>query len=273
MLSNGDVLLAGGFYDYSISFGGIYLNRFSSDGDLISAKTNTTYTSSINNISQLASGDIVATGWMREDDNSSNKAFSMKMNSSETISWLKLYNDGFGISVPYVKSNNDWYYTAFHFNNLDNNNPILFDTENTGNTICPNSDLSTTLTAVPLFFNTLSLTITPSPTLLDTPSTATSYASETQTHIDGCVPRLLGLNDIENKNDLIVFPNPSKSTVNFVSKSKIKSIVIYNALGQKIKNYYPNELETSISIENNGMYLITVETDTGIKNTKIIISN
>jgi len=272
-LANGDILLGGNFYDYSNSFGGLYLSRLSSSGDLLSAKTTTDYKSSIERISQLTNNDIILTGLMREDDQSFNKSFVMRMNSSETLSWLKMYNEGFGMSPPLVKNENDWYFTAFHFNNFSNNNPILFNTENTGNTICTNDNMSITFTYVPLFFTTPNLTIAPNSLLLNNPSALTPmYATQMQTYTDECIPRLLGVNEIKNKNEMAIYPNPSKGAVNIKSKSKIKSIEIMNGLGQKINNYYPNELEISILIKNEGLYLVKIETESGIKTSKVIIS-
>ncbi|WP_284651427.1 T9SS type A sorting domain-containing protein [Flavobacterium terrisoli] len=271
-LDTGDVLLAGNFYNYSISFGGLYLHRLSSAGNSLSVKTTSTYTSGINNITQLADGDIVATGSMREDDNAFNKTFSMRMSSNETFSWLKLYNDGFGISTPFVKSDNNWYYTAFHNNNFDNNNPILFNTENNGTTTCANDNMSLTFDNVTLNFNSINLTITPSSSLLETPSTLTLPDTEPQTYVEGCIPRLLGLNEFENKSHLMVYPNPSTGLVNIQSDSSITVVMVYNALGQKVNEYHCNSLETTIDIQNQGIYFLTIATINGIEKTKIIIS-
>lgn len=271
-LANGDILLAGGFYNYSTSLGSIFLYRLSSSGNQISAKTSSVYTCSIDNISELSTGELVATGWLRENDLSFNRTFSMKMTSNQTFSWLKLYNNGFGISAPYIKSENDWYYTAFHFNNQDNNNPILFNTENTGVTDCPYNNITLNFENVSLFFNTISMSITPNSTLLESASAVNPYPTETQAHDDACIPTL-ALNEINDENNLVVYPNPSKGEVQFISRVLIKSIEITNALGQIVKRFSPNLFETSIFIENNGLYLIKTETETGTKNTKIIISN
>ncbi len=265
-LNNGDILLAG-------TMSSVFLCRLSSaTGATISAKVGEAYTASISNISELSNGDLVATGWLRETDTSINRTFSMKMDSSEAFSWLKLYNEGFGISPPLVKSDNDWYYSAFHNNYVDNNAPILFNTENTGITSCPYNDITLNLNTLSVFSSAINLSITPNSSLFGTPSAVTNFSpTETQDHQDDCLS--LAVNEINDKNNLVVYPNPSKGIVNIMATSQIKSIAIVNALGQKIKTYYPNELETSITIENNGMYLISIETDAGIKNTKIIISN
>jgi Secretion system C-terminal sorting domain len=271
-LTNGDVLLAGGFYNYSLSLGSIFIYRLSSSGNQISAKTSSIYACSISNISELSTGELVATGWLRENDLSFNRTFSMKMNSNEVFSWLKIYNEGFGISAPYIKSENDWYYTAFHFNNQDNNNPIVFNTENNGTTSCPYNDITLNFENVPLFFNAINLTLTPNSSLLGSASTVNPYPTETQTYDDACIPTL-ALNEINDETNLVVYPNPSKGEVHLVSKELITSVQITNTLGQIVKTYHPNHLEATFFIEDNGVYLIKTETERGTKNTKIIISN
>lgn len=272
-LSNGDILLAGSFYNYSTSLGSIFLQRLSSStGNQISAKTSTIYSSGINNIDQLSSGDLIATGWLRESDTSFNRTFSMKMNSNEVFSWLKLYNEGFAISAPLIKNNNNWYYSAFHNNNENNNNPILFNTENTGITNCSYNDIFLTFNDIPLVTNPSTLTLTTSPTLLQVPTTVFSYPTEIQTYVDACI-QTLSINEIDKTSYLTVSPNPSKGDINIVSESIIKSINVTNSLGQKVNDYFPNAFETKLSIDSNGLYIVRIETEKEIKTTKIIISN
>ncbi len=273
ILSNGDLSLGGYFYNYDTSFGGLYLGRLTSNGDYVSAKTTDVYPSAIYTLTQLASGDLVATGTMREDYQATNKTFSMRMSSDETLSWVKIYNEGFGISAPFVKSDNEWYYTAFHNNNISNNNPILFHTENNGTMTCPNDDFSVSLIDVPLNFSTISLTLTPNASLLGVPYTAPSYDAIAQNYIDECIPRLLSINEVANTPTVLVYPNPSTGTLQIDSQSEILSIALFNALGQELKTYYPKSFESSFTIGQNGLYLLRIETTTGIKNTKIIISN
>lgn len=265
-LNNGDLLLAG-------SVGAILLYRISSaTGTPISAKTSEGYTCSVNTISQLSNGDLITTGWLREDEDSFGRTFSMKMDDNEVFSWLKLYNYGFGISSPFVKSSNNWYYTAFHNNYANNNYPILFNTENSGVTNCPYNDISLTFNNFLLNSSSINMTITPNSSLWETPSTATNfYPTESQVNDDACLS--LDVNEMNEATNLTIYPNPSKGEIQVISKSEIKSIEITNILGQNVKNYYPNQLETSILIESNGIYLLKIKTESGIKNTKIIISN
>ena len=265
-LSSGDILLAG-------TMSSVFLCRLSSaTGASISAKMGDAYVASINNVSQLSNGDLVATGWLREDDTLPNRIFSMEMDNNEVFSWMKLYNYGFGISAPFAKNDNNWYYAAFHNNYVDNNYPILFNTENTGVTSCPYDNITLNFNDMPLNSSSINLSITPNSSLFGTPSTSTNfYPIESQSYQDECLS--LAVNEIDDKNDLVVYPNPSKGTIYLKSDAVIKTVEVNNTLGQKINEYNIDSLESSISIQNQGIYFLTIKTENGVNKTKIIISN
>lgn len=265
-LSNGDLLLAG-------KMGSVFLCKLSATtGIPLTAKAGSNYSSSINSISELANGDLIATGLLKENDTSIERTFSMKMNSNADFSWLKLYNYGFGISTPLIKGINNWYYTAFHNNYSNNNYPILFNTENTGITSCPYTDISLNLIPFVLDSTPNNMIISTNSTMWTTPTTTTNfYPTETQSYVDECLS--LTTNEIDKTSYLTVFPNPSKGDINIVSESIIKSINVTNSLGQKVNDYFPNAFETKLSFDSNGLYIVRIETEKEIKTTKIIISN
>jgi len=265
-LNIGDLLLVG-----SVGVG-LLLRFDSATGNIISGKTGGTHNWGITSISQLSNGNLIATGWLTEDQNSFARTFSMKMDSNEVFSWLKLYNFGFGISAPFVKSDNDWYYTAFHLNYAYDNYPILFNTENSGATSCPTTNITMPFNNFLLNTTSIPMTVTPNSSLWGSPSTVNNYyPTEIQTYQDACFS--LAVNEVDDATHLAVYPNPSKGDVHIVSDTEIKSVEIWNALGQKVKEYGSSGLETTLSIENNGIYFVKVETEKGIKTSKIIISN
>ena len=265
-LNNGDVLLAG-------AMGSVFLCQLSgATGATLSAKMGESYTCSIGDVSQLSNGDLVATGWLRETETSNGRNFSMKMNSNLDFSWLKLYNYGFGISSPFVKNDNNWYYAAFHNNYENDNAPILFNTENTGVTSCPYNNINLNLNSFTLNLNSINLSITNDSSLFGTPSAISDfYPTETQSSQDTCLS--LAVNEIDYKNNLVVYPNPSNGTIYLKSEAVIKTVEVYNTIGQKINEYSINSLESSISIQNQGIYFLNIKTEKGIDKAKIIISN
>lgn len=270
ILANGDVILAGYFYNYETSLGSMLLCRLSPDGSLISAKANGVYVSSFDSITVLPDGGLVATGFLRETDLSFSRTFAMRMDSSGAISWSKLYNEGFAISAPLVKETNNWYYTAFHNNYTDNNNPIVFNTENTGVTDCPYRSIDLTLSDISLNVTPIVFTMTTDASLLAPPSDGFEYPTQTQTYADAClVP--LSVKEV-NLKEAKVWPNPSTGTIHFASDEKIESITVWNVAGQQISVHRPNQLETSITIDNNGLYLVKIETEHGTTTKKIVIS-
>ncbi len=73
---------------------------------------------------------------------------------------------------------------------------------------------------------------------------------------------VLGTNDFENKNDLTVFPNPTsdKITISYPT-IKIKSVDIYNILGEKITSISlenKSNVTVDISSMNSGIYLFRI---------------
>ena len=81
----------------------------------------------------------------------------------------------------------------------------------------------------------------------------------------------LGVNDINTIN-VAVFPNPTANNVNIQSDEQLKSVVVYNVLGQVVKNATPNATNFSLEMSNvdGGMYFVTVTTETGSKTVKLI---
>jgi len=112
--------------------------------------------------------------------------------------------------------------------------------------------------------NNLSLWVSPSPV-------DNFYPTETQTYQVECLS--LNINEMVDSTNITIYPIPSKGDINIISDSEIISIEITNIIGQNIKNYYPNKIETSISLEKDGIYLLKIKTKSGIKTSKIVISN
>jgi len=81
----------------------------------------------------------------------------------------------------------------------------------------------------------------------------------------------LGVNDFNNIN-VSVYPNPTANNINVESNEQLKTIVVHNVLGQIVKNASPASTNVSIDMANlnEGMYFVTVTTETGSKTLKVI---
>ncbi len=78
-----------------------------------------------------------------------------------------------------------------------------------------------------------------------------------------------------SKNALIYYPNPTKDKVTFSSPETIKSISVYNLLGQLIQEQTPDSKQAivDISLLSAGHYIFKVATDTSFSSVKILKAN
>jgi Secretion system C-terminal sorting domain len=87
--------------------------------------------------------------------------------------------------------------------------------------------------------------------------------------------QFLDVKNFENdKNSFIVFPNPSDGIFEFKENySSIKQIKVYDFLGKIIKeinNFKTNQLD--LSILNNGVYHLEIESELGINFQKVVVN-
>ncbi len=85
---------------------------------------------------------------------------------------------------------------------------------------------------------------------------------------------VLGLANF-NANALTYYPNPTKDKVTFSSPETIKSISVYNLLGQLIQEQTPDSKQAivDISLFSAGHYIFKVATDTSFSSVKILKAN
>lgn len=79
----------------------------------------------------------------------------------------------------------------------------------------------------------------------------------------------LGTNDVKNKLNISISPNPAKDFINIQSDGKIKSVEIYNLHGQKLIT--TTQKQINISSLSSGVYLVRIEDDKNNTATKKII--
>ena len=80
-----------------------------------------------------------------------------------------------------------------------------------------------------------------------------------------------GLNSIEQKTYITIYPNPAKEEFFVKSSENIKLIEIFDILGKNIKNISVNSIETSVDISSleKGTYILKVYTETTVETKKI----
>jgi hypothetical protein len=101
------------------------------------------------------------------------------------------------------------------------------------------------------------------------------YNGELQYHqgAEGCGNPYLGLNEIqEEDNTVSIYPNPASESITIGSENIIKSIEIYNPLGQRVYQTKVNAKLKSIDINSlpKGIYIIGVNTEEGYIKKKFI---
>jgi hypothetical protein len=93
----------------------------------------------------------------------------------------------------------------------------------------------------------------------------------------GCYSNsLLSTNDFENRNDIVVYPNPTVETVHINSiHNAINSVAVYSLDGKLVATYRnPMTSDSySINVQNlaTGIYTLKVETNNGSFTKRIIV--
>ncbi len=79
-----------------------------------------------------------------------------------------------------------------------------------------------------------------------------------------------------NSNTVQLFPNPANNRVTIQSKEKIVSVCLYNHIGQKVfeqTGRKKHQLLVATTTIKSGVYLIAIETESGIATKKLIVSH
>lgn len=87
----------------------------------------------------------------------------------------------------------------------------------------------------------------------------------------GC--QATNVSEISTDEHLIMYPNPTTRFVSIESSQKIISVVVYDALGNRIMNMPSYKLGQSIEFKAPGMYLVAINFETGTETRRIIVLN
>jgi hypothetical protein len=82
-----------------------------------------------------------------------------------------------------------------------------------------------------------------------------------------------GIKQFENKNtDVEVYPNPSNGNISISSTENIKELRVYDILGNIISTTYPEKKDVKITIENEGVYFIHLNSSQEASFKKVIVT-
>lgn len=81
---------------------------------------------------------------------------------------------------------------------------------------------------------------------------------------------VIGVEEINQQNDLVVYPNPSSGIINLVSNNVVKQVVVKNLLGEKI--IVASSKKVDISSLSNGIYILEITLHESTIKKKVILS-
>ncbi|HAT70756.1 T9SS type A sorting domain-containing protein, partial [Croceibacter atlanticus] len=88
------------------------------------------------------------------------------------------------------------------------------------------------------------------------------------------IDEVLTTNDVTLTNDIIMYPNPSNTTVNFsFSNSKNLDVKLFDMLGRSVLKTTLSQANNTVNVSNlaTGAYLVQIKTDNGKTTTKRLI--
>lgn len=74
------------------------------------------------------------------------------------------------------------------------------------------------------------------------------------------------------KSDFKIYPNPTHQFLNISNTQKIQEVVLLNSLGQKVLEFYPNQVEYIINMTqlSAGVYMLNLKTETQSQTLKVV---
>jgi hypothetical protein len=82
-----------------------------------------------------------------------------------------------------------------------------------------------------------------------------------------------GVKEVDNKYEIVeIYPNPASSTFTITSTEKIESVKIYNIIGELLFTETPNNIQSTININqfSKGIYFVEIKTEKRIVRKKIV---
>ncbi len=79
----------------------------------------------------------------------------------------------------------------------------------------------------------------------------------------------VGIADVENDNEMVVYPNPANNMVHISGMDNVQMVEVFNLQGQRVAVESGNVHEISVSGLASGMYILRVTTDKGVRSCRV----
>lgn len=79
----------------------------------------------------------------------------------------------------------------------------------------------------------------------------------------------VGIADVENDNEMVVYPNPANNMVHISGMDNVQMVEVFNLQGQRVAVESGNVHEIAVSGLASGMYILRVTTDEGVRSCRI----
>ena len=99
------------------------------------------------------------------------------------------------------------------------------------------------------------------------------YIGSTMQEVWSQISGTLSINEIENNEDVNIYPNPTTGIFTISTEGgKIKEVKVFNLLGEEIYSTTIDNQQTTINLSSQaqGIYFVQVEIDKGIMRKKLV---
>ena len=277
-LPNGDVVISGN-YHYFIDTPTIFLIKLSPTGSLIWQKSARRH-GAVSAMQILNNGNIILSatgnGYYTPSYNFSSSV--IEIDTAANVIWARNIEPditGFpnyiALSPPYIRSNNDWYFTAIKRGPYA---PIVYNTDSMGNGHCTSAPIeysfadSSLFTLIPttLSFAPFAVTISVVPTM---------DSVLPQLFVDSCdyaIPASVA--NITASLDINIYPNPASNTFSIQNATNIANSDIFDMAGRLVKSVTYGFDKIDIAGLKDGHYIIRlIRKDNTITYKKLVVIN
>jgi hypothetical protein len=264
--SDGGYIVCGVTKSYGTGDNDAFLMKVDSNGNVQWAKK---YDESVDyrmwGLVQNSNKEIVLAGDRGDLSTSNRDGCIIKTDSIGNVKWCKTYFGGSDIDLLFGLSlcqDYGFISAGISYSTITNYDVFIVKTDSAGDSGCNQTPVFPTVSAIT--FDTTD------PVIPVTSGGIIAMGTYSIVKRGGKIDTLCFTNGIEeaiiNKNDILIFPNPTtgKFEVN-IEKSEVKSLEIYNIQGQIVKTIINNQSKTTneidISALPDGIYLLKIQSD------------
>lgn len=263
--------------------------KLDSVGNLITNKSFGTFLNEKAYELKISKSEVFIGGYTQSTTGSYDDAFIVKMNDSLNFlnkSRLDLQNDEYLtkidfengktlLSGPYKKFGSpEWNYFSIDLDSNFMSCNLVDWSLDSFTSVFSQSDVSISVDSIDLIIETASLTLETQNIQFEPLFCNIIIISEDPID-DSIKDSIIGGINTKELNVFNIFPNPTKNFVSISSESQIKSISIFNSLGENV--FYidydsRNQIQLDLSIFESGLYFVVSKTKKGSYQNKIILN-